>query len=154
MQERIEIGVGEELAEHLEAALPAPHSGQPVVDQGHPHSSSIAVPCFPAPRDAALGNGLSESSQRRTASTSGGAGGSGGVGRRDGEGGPQGGFRESNSVDDEAQDLQVVAALRTRGGLLPSGSSASYLLARCADPDYFSAARQAHERQSQLQEEL
>src|SRR5207253_2074676 len=59
VQERIEIGVGEELAEHLEAALPAPHSGQPVVDQRHPHSSSIAVPCFPAPRDAALENGLS-----------------------------------------------------------------------------------------------
>src|SRR5207253_7628190 len=52
VQERVEVGVGEELAEHLEAALPAPHSGEPVMDQGHPHSLSIAAPYLPAPRPA------------------------------------------------------------------------------------------------------
>jgi hypothetical protein len=36
MQERVEIGVGEQLREDLEAALTAPHAGEPVVDERDP----------------------------------------------------------------------------------------------------------------------
>jgi hypothetical protein len=35
VEEREEIGLGEELAEDFEAALAAPHAGEPVVDQGN-----------------------------------------------------------------------------------------------------------------------
>ena len=37
VEERVEVGVGKELAEHLEAALAAPHPGEPVVDERDSH---------------------------------------------------------------------------------------------------------------------
>jgi hypothetical protein len=38
MQEGVERRVGEELAEHLQAPLAAPHTREPVVDEGDPNA--------------------------------------------------------------------------------------------------------------------
>jgi len=42
VQEREERGIREQLAEDLEAALAAPHSSQPVVDEGDPGARNQA----------------------------------------------------------------------------------------------------------------
>src|SRR5262245_25990687 len=41
MHEGVQISLREDLAEHLQTALPTAHARKPIVDQGNPHTSPL-----------------------------------------------------------------------------------------------------------------